>query len=93
MSVVTPTEHALTRLAQRGMSIADVDFIIEVGSETKDGYLITKRDVRQLEGELKRFMDRIRRLEGKVTFVRDGDLITAFHATEHQQKRLLRNAT
>ena len=92
MTAIVVSKHAQLRLSQRGMSLADAHLIIEFGSEAADGYLITRRDVAELQRETKWLLHRVARLESKLIVVRDGALITAFHSTKSQQRRFLSNA-
>jgi hypothetical protein len=86
------TNHAITRLAQRGMSLSNVELITVIGSEVRDGYFVRTKDCQAVERELKQLIRRIRRLKGKRIVVADGRVITAFHAKPREERRLLRNA-
>ena len=87
---ITPSQHAARRLAQRGIPRDDADLIVELGSEVRDGYMITKRDAQRFEAHLRRLIARLSRLEGKLAVVRGGVLVTAFHAADRQRKRQMR---
>jgi len=81
---------ALPRMQRRGMSQEDVTLIIRFGTETDKGFLLREKDVAEAERHLKRRIATLRRLAGKLV-VADGDtVITAFHATPKQQRRMLR---
>jgi hypothetical protein len=84
------TDHALGRMAQRGIRMSDLDLILELGSEVDDGYLVRDKDCRELETVLKQFLGRVRRLRGKRVVVTEGCVITTFHARRSEQKHLLR---
>jgi hypothetical protein len=84
------TNHALERMAQRGIRMSDLDLILELGSEVDDGYLVRDKDCRELEAVLKQFLNRVRRLKGKRVVVADGCVVTTFHARKGEQRRLLR---
>jgi hypothetical protein len=85
------TDHALERMAQRGIRMSDLDLILEIGCEVDDGYLVRDKDCRELETILKQFLNRVRRLKGKRVVVEDGCVVTTFHARRGELKRLLRN--
>lgn len=85
------TDHALERMAQRGIRMSDLDLILELGSEVDDGYLVRDKDCRELETVLKQFLGRVRRLRGKRVVVADGSIVTTFRARRGEQKRLLRH--
>ena len=86
------SDHAVERLAQRGIAISDVDLIMEIGSEVPDGYLVRAVDRRSIEQSVKRLLARVRRLEGKRLVVVDGCIVTGYHASARQERRLLRMA-
>ncbi len=84
------TRHADKRMRQRGLSEEDVALIIEFGTETPQGFLLREKDVAELERQMKQRLQTLHRLVGKHV-VADGDtVITAFHTTEKQMRRLLR---
>lgn len=87
------TRHAIERLAQRGMSASDVELIELIGSEVPDGYLVSAKDRQAVEHELRKLIQRIRRLEGKRVVVAEERIVTtAFHASRREERRLLRCA-
>ena len=92
MSSSRLTRHAIERLAQRGMSASDVELIEMIASEVPDGYLVAPKDRQAVEHDLRKLIERIRRLEGKRIVVAGGRVITAFHATRREERRLMRCA-
>ncbi len=87
------TNHAVTRMAQRGISSDDLELARRIGTEVEGGLVVREKDVQALERELKHLQVRARRLVGKRLVV-DGDVvITAYHATRAKERRLLRGAT
>jgi hypothetical protein len=78
--------------AQRGVSLADAELIILVGTEVSDGYLVRRQDYQRVERELKGFLDRVRRLQGKRLVSANGRIVTVYHASPRRERRLLRNA-
>jgi len=91
MAAISITGHALTRMAQRGIRSDDLDFILAVGTEVDDGILVRRKDVLLIERQMKALLKRLRRIEGKRLVVADGHLITAYHASDDQQSRLLKS--
>ncbi len=91
MTALVPTEHARMRIAQRGVSLADAELIILVGTEVSDGYLVRRQDYQRVEKELKGFLDRLRRLQGKRLVIANGLIVTVYHASPRRERRLLRN--
>ena len=86
------TDHASVRMAQRNVSLPDAALITLIGTEVSDGYLVRTQDCQQIEMQLKRFLDRIRRLKGKRLVVAEGRIVTAYQASMRKERRLLRNA-
>jgi hypothetical protein len=86
------TKHGAERLAQRGIQVSDLDLIVQIGSEVEGGFLVRKSDLQEAERQIKRLLDRIRRLKGKRLVVGDGSLVTAYHADRREERRLLRGA-
>jgi hypothetical protein len=85
------TRHAAIRMAQRSISLRDADLIAMLGSAVADGYLVREKDYQAVERRIKHLLVRVRRLRGKRLVVANGRIITAFHVTRRQQRRLLRN--
>ena len=86
------TKHGLTRAAQRNISGNDVELILELGSEVADGYLMLDSDYQTAERELKRILKQIRRLRGKRLVVKDGRIVSVFHACDREVTRVLRRS-
>lgn len=91
MTALSISTHAFTRMAQRGIQPDDVDLILALGTEVDDGVLVRRKDVAVIEREMKALLKRLRRIEGKRLVVANGLLVTAFHATEREQSRLLKS--
>lgn len=89
MSDLHLSQHALTRMAQRGIRASDIALMMTFGTEVNDGFLVRDKDVQAIEREVKAFLQRLRQMQGKRLIARDGTLVTAFHATERQTRRLL----
>ena len=92
MSALTLTPHATVRMMQRGIQTKDAELIALIGTEVKDGYLVRQNDYQQAERVLKVLLARFRRLVGKRLVVADGSVMTAYHVSRAQQRRLLRRA-
>lgn len=84
------TKHAQVRIRQRGLKENDVAMILEYGTLTKKGPMITRKDYSALEHNYKKKLSCLRRLVGKIAMTDGSVVITVFHATKAQQKRLLR---
>lgn len=90
MSNVRRTHHAVQRLAQRGFLASDIDLIMAIGSEVRDGFLVRRKDREAMEAAIKSFLARIQKLEGKRLVVSEGCVVTAYHASAAEERRLLR---
>lgn len=91
MTALSISTHAFARMAQRGIQPDDVDLILALGTEVDDGVLVRRKDVAVIEREMKALLKRLRRIEGKRLVVANGHLVSAFHATEREQSRLLKS--
>jgi hypothetical protein len=80
-------------MAQRGVDSNDIELIVEIGTEVDDGcYFVREKDWQELERQLKRFIDRGRRLVGRIAVTSDGRLITAYPVHPAKERRLLRRS-
>jgi len=92
MSAINLTRHAVCRLAQRAIRYDDLDLIMMIGTEVRDGYIVLERDCQAAERELKRLLERVRRLNGKRLVAQSGHIVTAYHAGVGTRRRLVRDA-
>ena len=88
--MLTTTKHAAIRMAQRAIRVRDAELIALFGTEVEDGYLVREKDYQQVERTLKELLSRFRLLVGKRLVVADGSIVTAYHTSRRQQRRLLR---
>lgn len=86
------THHGAIRMAQRGIPAREADLIALIGTEVDDGYLVRTKDCQAAEREIKRLLERIRRLKGKRLVIADGRIVTAYQTTRRTERRLLRRA-
>jgi hypothetical protein len=91
-STLTITEHAALRMSQRGIMPRDVELIVLIGTEIDDGYIVREKDYQKAEHALKRILQSFRRLVGKRLVVRNGQIVTAYHALKRYERGLLRDA-
>jgi hypothetical protein len=91
MTGLVLTDHASVRMAQRSIALPDAELITLIGTEVSDGYLVRAQDCQQIETQLKRFLDRVRRLQGRRLVVAEGRIVTAYQASRRNERRLLRN--
>lgn len=92
MNTLMLTDHAVVRLAQRGITMKDSELIALIGTEVDDGYLVLSKDYQDIEKVLKGALERFRRIRGKRLVVDTGRILTGYHSSERTQRRLMRNA-
>jgi hypothetical protein len=85
------TRHAMLRMSQRGVGLDDIEIVEFIGTEVEGGYLVRRKDVQAFEQRLKKLGDWVRRLEGKRIVVKNNIVVTAYHARQTKQRRLLRS--
>jgi hypothetical protein len=79
-------------MAQRGIRPKDAELIILIGTEVDDGYLVRENDYQDLEHAMKRWLENFRRVIGKRLIVSSGQIITAYHPTKRNQRKVIRDA-
>ena len=87
------SDHAIQRMAQRSIHASDIDLIMAIGSEVRDGILVSRKDCENLEKSLKSLLNRVRRLEGQRLVLSQGRVVTAYHASKIEKHKLLRRDT
>jgi hypothetical protein len=92
MSPLTLTNHAVKRMSQRSFRMTDADLIALIGTAVEDGYLVRAKDYQAIEGALKQFLQRCRRLIDKRVVVSDGMIVTVYHAAKPRRRQLFRRA-
>ena len=91
MAELRISRHAEARMAQRGIREADIELILQLGSEVEGGLIVRKEDFRRYERNLRAQIQRASRLVGKRLVLAEDQLVTAYHSTTTDAKRLLRN--
>lgn len=92
MTALIPTRHAVTRMAQRGISLSDIELIALIGTAVEGGYFVRDKDFQEIERDLKNLLHRFKRVVGKRSVVDTGQVITVYHASRARQRQLLRHA-
>jgi hypothetical protein len=86
------TRHAAVRSAQRGVTSKDIELIALIGTEVEGGYFVRDKDYREVKATLKNLLHRLKRVVGKRSVVKTGQVITVYHASQKCGRRLLRHA-
>lgn len=86
------TQHALTRIRQRGLRECDIDVIMEAGTRiTPDSVYLRERDVDREVRKRKKEIAALERLRGcRVVTTEDMKVITVYRPCRKTEKRLLR---
>ena len=84
------SRHGEARAQQRGYRHRDVGLIIEYGTPTHEGYILRRKDVNEVEREIKRLLDRLHHLAGSAAFIGDDTIRTVFRPRKAQRQRMLR---
>jgi len=69
--------------------MADTELIVNFGTAVDDGYIFLGKNCDEVESELKAAMQRVRHLRGKRVVLKEGNLVTAYHATRKTTRKLL----
>ena len=85
------SKHALVRMQQRSFKTNDLDVVMQYGTESKDGYILRKKDVARIEGQLRTMISTLHRLEGKYVVAAEDTFVTCYHPTASRQKQILRD--
>lgn len=83
------TRHAERRMQQRGRRPRDIEFVLQHGTETAAGFLLTKHNAAAIEREAKRTIELARRLRDVLVPCEGYAIKTVFRASRYQQSRLL----
>ena len=85
------TQHAETRIQQRGMRKVDIPIILVYGTQIDDEtYFMCNRDAAREIETRKREIQALSRLVNRKVVIRDGRVITAYPSCPTDQKRTLR---
>ena len=84
------TQHAAARMRQRGYSQHDVALVRSFGTPVRDGYLLTRKDVKYALGDVRRDRQRLERLIGTALIELGGNMITVYRARKLVRRRLMK---
>ena len=84
------TDHARSRLRQRGFRERDIALVLTFGTPGSRGrYLLRARDVLAAIRDLKRTMADLQRLRNAVVVVEDDSVVTVYHSATRRARRAL----
>ena len=91
VTTIAYTDHAETRMRQRGMRSGDIPLILECGTRVDDEtWLMRHRDVRREIERRKLEIQTLERLESKKVVMRGEHVVTVYPSRPDDQKRTLR---
>lgn len=83
------SRHAEARARERGYRLDDLRLVVEYGSPVHDGTILTARDVARAHAEMKRVLDRLRRLVNVFVPIEGGLALSIYRpATPKRRARL-----
>ena len=80
------TTHVQARCQQRGVKERDLDLIVQYGTETPNGLILTRKDIAEVEREVKRLMNRLSRLQDVFVATDGKTMKTTYRATRRQRR-------
>lgn len=83
------SKHCLKRMQQRGRRHDEVSFVLDHGSEVKEGYILTEKNVAEIESEAKQMIELANRLKNVFVPCAENLAKTVFRASKDQQRRML----
>ncbi len=84
------TRHAEVRMRQRGVRERDLDLMIEHGTLTDDGVLLTRRDAAAAIGEHRRAIAQLERLKGTAVILDGATVLSVYRPDREKSRRMLR---
>jgi hypothetical protein len=90
MTNLAITHHAAVRLAQRALAPTDIELIMDLGAEVRDGYFMRARDAREAIAVLRALERQIERLSGQYAVTAGDTLVTAYTPSRKRSRRILR---
>ena len=87
----TITRHAQRRLRQRGLRTGDLELVLQHGTVTDDGVLLTNKDAAAQIAEHHRCISSLERLRGTAVFT-SGDLaLSAYRPSRAKVRCMIRS--
>lgn len=90
--VVRLTDHAEVRARQRGFRPADAEVVLNYGTPTDDGAVLTTKDAQRGIEALKRQIAALERLTGAAVVAEGEHVITLYHPRPGRTRHMLRRA-
>ncbi len=84
------TDHAARRMRQRGFRESDARTVLENGTPSDDGVLLTRRDVAERIAEYRARIAELERLRGAAIFLSGGRVVSVYRPSRKKVRRMLR---
>lgn len=82
--------HAQKRMQQRGLTMDDIELVMQFGTEAGDGIYMRAKDIKRAESEFKKLISQLQRLSGKYVIIQGDTIVTTYHPSERRKKKILR---
>lgn len=93
MNTLNISNHAVTRMNQRGLRHSDLDLILRCGSEVgEDIVFLSRQDADREISRRKREIQALERLRNQKVVVAAETIVTCYRSKHSDQKRMLRTA-
>lgn len=83
------TAHAQVRMQQRSRRSMEVQFVLEHGTVTRKGLVLSKKDVTRIEHDARNKIEMAHRLAGVCLPISGAAIKTIFKASRSQQRAML----
>lgn len=84
------TDHAACRLRQRGFRERDPQLVLENGTPSDDGVVLTRRDIAERISEYRARISELERLRGAAVFMSEGKVVSVYRPSRRKVRRMLR---
>jgi hypothetical protein len=84
------TNHAATRIRQRGFRETDAQVVLENGTPSDDGIVLTRRDIAERISEYRARISELERLCGAAIFLADGRVVSVYRPGRKKVRRMIR---
>jgi hypothetical protein len=84
------THHAASRIRQRGFRETDAEVVLENGTPSDDGVVLTRRDIADRISEYRARIAELERLRGAAIFLADGRVLSVYRPGPKKVRRMIR---
>lgn len=80
------SQHIRTRCRQRGIPESDLELVVQHGTVTSDGLILTGKDIADAVREMKRKMKRLSKLKDVLILTDDVTMVTVYRADRRRRR-------